>query len=327
MMVGRSSFLCAVLLLLAGCAGERPVREDLSPRVDVELSAFRVKVGEPFTLGVTVFHPEGRKVEVELDAEAMGLRLLDRSEKGPERLAGGLCRSRFVFELAGYVPGPVEVGPVEARIEGLREPLRSSRLVLEILDPLGAGAKVDLSALRPEKGPVPVPARARRRLVAYALSLAVAALAACGGVLWVLLRRRRPAEERGPTPYEAALAALAGLLERIPAEEDLQAVYYEAGLVLRRFIEECYGIRAARQTTEEFLEAAREGLASGVREGLEAYLAHCDMVKYARLPAGREEAERAVKKAREFVERAWRHLRREEGGGAPPGPQPQPAGA
>ena len=95
------------------------------------------------------------------------------------------------------------------------------------------------------------------------------------------------------------------LLRRaLPSKGRFKDFYVELTMVVRRYIERRYAIRAPRQTTEEFLEAARNNRDFSVEtlDGLRAFLAAADLVKFAGAEATPELADEAVGKARAYLE-------------------------
>ena len=76
--------------------------------------------------------------------------------------------------------------------------------------------------------------------------------------------------------------------------------------ILRRYVELRFGLRAPEQTTEEFLVSvsalATGGLIAAHRDLLEAFLQHCDLVKFARHRPTPSAMEETFESAKTFVE-------------------------
>jgi hypothetical protein len=126
--------------------------------------------------------------------------------------------------------------------------------------------------------------------------------------VWLWLRSRRSA---GPVAvlvpaHEVALRRLAALMEQKLVERGLAERFFgEASLILRRYIEDRFGLRAPERTTEEFLAEAGSSMVlfdEDVRV-LGKFLSRADMVKFAAVVPGSEEAERAAGLVRDFIER------------------------
>ena len=102
-----------------------------------------------------------------------------------------------------------------------------------------------------------------------------------------------------------ALAALEHLqLQDLIGQERIEEFYVRVSTILRRYVELRFGLRAPEQTTEEFLIStlATGGLIAAHCDLLEAFLQHCDLVKFARhrpLPSAMEET---FESAKTFVE-------------------------
>jgi hypothetical protein len=125
---------------------------------------------------------------------------------------------------------------------------------------------------------------------AVALALAGAALAVLTW-WWRRLRHARPAPSPLPTPsgsppWEIALAEherLAALLR----PETSRDYGIASTTVLRRYLEERYGLQAPRLATEEFLAVASrtEALPTEHRQSLDRFLRLCDFLKFGRYTA------------------------------------------
>ena len=74
--------------------------------------------------------------------------------------------------------------------------------------------------------------------------------------------------------------------------------------ILRRYIEQCFGIRAPEQTTEEFLAGLEKG--SGFPDNynrlLKDFLRHCDLVKFAEHQPRTSDIRNTFNSCREFIE-------------------------
>lgn len=163
-----------------------------------------------------------------------------------------------------------------------------------------AAAPGEVSAkLRPARI-LPSPRRFLLWAAAAAGALVLAALAA-------LLARRlgRAAAVRRLTPKSRALHELGVLLGRdLPSKGRFKDYYAELALVVRRYVERRHGIRAPRQTTEEFLASAagRPEFPAETVGRLRDFLESADLVKFAGVAASRESAQSAAAVARTYLE-------------------------
>jgi hypothetical protein len=74
-------------------------------------------------------------------------------------------------------------------------------------------------------------------------------------------------------------------------------------LILRRYVERRFGLRAPERTTEEFLGELRETsvLDDGLKKLLRAFLQHADLVKFAQLRPLGDEIEGTLSSCRDFI--------------------------
>jgi hypothetical protein len=127
-----------------------------------------------------------------------------------------------------------------------------------------------------------------------------AALAALVYGSWRWYRHARNAPK---LPYEIALARLerARALMTPSTARDFSI---EVSEIVRSYIEARFRVRAARQTTEEFLHNLLEpsdALLAGHRELLGDFLNHCDLAKFARWILSLEEMESMYSSVHVFI--------------------------
>ena len=140
-------------------------------------------------------------------------------------------------------------------------------------------------------------------LIAVPAGLAVAAIA-----LFLLLRRKREqalAIEYVPA-HEWARRQIAALVaDDLIGKGQVQEFYYRISAIVRGYIERRYGVSAPEMTTEEFLAATAGDFrfAAGSEAELQAFMAACDLVKYARHRPAAGEWNDLLRTAAQFVER------------------------
>ena len=99
------------------------------------------------------------------------------------------------------------------------------------------------------------------------------------------------------SPIERAWVELDRLLKKgLPGRGRYKDFYVELTMVVRRYIQRKYGIRAPHLTTEEFLREAKPS------DELRAFLESADMVKFAGVEATPEMADSATASARDYLE-------------------------
>ena len=127
--------------------------------------------------------------------------------------------------------------------------------------------------------------------------------------LFLAAKAKREAERRiiRKPAHEIAMERLTALEARgLPSTlEGVVRFFSESSLILRQYIEDRFALRAPERTSEEFLVEARRSnrLDADQVVVLERYLSLCDQVKFARRPAGEEDARATLGTIRDFVER------------------------
>ncbi len=148
----------------------------------------------------------------------------------------------------------------------------------------------------------------------YPLWVVILAGVAALGVLvllGLLIRRwmkNRPAPE-APAPRAIALAALEDARRKV-GEVDPYAFSILVSDVLRGYVSEQFNLPATRRTSPEFLaDVARSTAFSGQeRTLLKEFLEAADLIKFARVDAGRRESEQLLEQAIRFVKGEAREL-------------------
>ena len=139
-----------------------------------------------------------------------------------------------------------------------------------------------------------------------AAALAASALVLAG--IWFLVRfLARKVKEHRMSPIERAWVELDRLLKKgLPGRGRYKDFYVELTMVVRRYVQRKYGIKAPHLTTEEFLREVADnasqvsGLSSNV-SSLRKFLESADMVKFAGVEATPEMADEATDSARTYI--------------------------
>jgi len=143
------------------------------------------------------------------------------------------------------------------------------------------------------------------KLVGWVSLAVLAALAALAGIVALVKYLARRVKEHRMSPIERAWVELDRLLKKgLPGRGRYKDFYVELTMVVRRYVQRKYGIKAPHLTTEEFLREFREqGAGNGeqVREELRKFLESADMVKFAGVEATPEMADSATDSARGYL--------------------------
>ena len=134
------------------------------------------------------------------------------------------------------------------------------------------------------------------KLVGWIAAALVAILGLLALVVLLVKYLARRIKEHRMSPIERAWVELDRLLKKgLPGRGRYKDFYVELTMVVRRYIQRRYGIRAPHMTTEEFLRAAKPS------DELRRFLESADMVKFAGVEATPEMADEATDSARGYL--------------------------
>lgn len=134
------------------------------------------------------------------------------------------------------------------------------------------------------------------KLVGWVSAALVALVFVLAGVWFAVRYLARKVKEHRMSPIERAWVELDRLLKKgLPGRGRYKDFYVELTMVVRRYIQRKYGIKAPHMTTEEFLRAAKPS------DELKRFLESADMVKFAGVEATPEMADEATDSARGYL--------------------------
>jgi hypothetical protein len=228
----------------------------------------------------------------------------------PQPVPGAPGRYRLELVITAFRPGNVSLPPLPVAAAQLRGEETSPQAPLQLrTPPLSFVVRSVLPAQgeptpRPPTPPQPLPAGSTFWWSAGALALAC--LLAGGALLW---RRRGLATSRPAAPPLPPFGQFLRELSALAAEPSTERVHTGVSIALRRLLAALLGFPAAERTTTEIDHELRRGrLTAPLRRRLLELLRRCDEVKFARLPATRDEARERLATARELGEEVRREL-------------------
>jgi len=265
------------------------------------------------TLTLTVEAEAGVTVEMPAFGEALGrFSIVDFTPRRRTDPKGGTLASQR-YTLQAPMSGKHRVPPL--RIEFLDErpgqitggepaeyrELLTDELTVDITSVLPEGAVLDeLRPVRPALDELQSSGLLRHWPWGLAILAGAAALAGL-----ILHWRRRAAERARITAYDKAMGRMMALEQRgFPSPDHADAWYVELSDIVRRYLEDRYGVRAPELTTEEFLQEAHRAaeLSASHREVLSSFLERCDRVKFAAYHPDEAESRQALEAARRFLD-------------------------
>jgi hypothetical protein len=287
-------------LLLAATAAA-----DWAPTVTARLGRDEAHVGDLVDLHVTVIHRKDVGVALPARIDLGKLTLLDTKTSSVD-LRDGRVRTEFVFDVAAYQTGDLEIPSVEivatgpdgrTRTVGVGPiPLRIASLLPDVPDP------------RPRPDAVPIPAPQRDwRLVAWAGAVVAAGVAVLLVRAWRKRRAARAAQSPALPPEPPHVIALRRLAELAASDllerGEVKTFYERLSLALRDYLGARHGFDALEMTTAELALALARAGAPGLSAQVDGLLSGCDLVKFAKHRPVAAVARGALDEAVHLVER------------------------
>ena len=142
------------------------------------------------------------------------------------------------------------------------------------------------------------------KLVGWAALAVLAILAVLAALVWLARYITRRVKEHRMSPIERAWVELDRLLKKgLLGRGRYKDFYVELTMVVRRYVQRKYGIKAPHLTTEEFLRESsnRRIVELSNAAALRKFLENADLVKFAGVEATPEMADEATDSAREYL--------------------------
>jgi hypothetical protein len=312
-MGARHWLWCVNLVLCLGVLGAVQAGGQTAAQTGSQAGAVRtwaskstVTVGDTLTYHVDVIAPDSTGVLFGAPASKLGeFESLQHIIRPKQELVGGMTLWGEDYVVAVYSPGVHSIPPVQVTVvapDGEMWALLGDTLKVAVASVLGDGEET----LRDIKGIVSEPARG---LWPWIVVAGVGGALALVLWLWVRRRRRIPTLVRSAAPVPpdvAALRRLDGLLKaRLLEAGRFKAFYTELSDILRDYIYARFSLPAGEMTTAELTEGMeRSGLSATFRCDTCFILDESDMVKFAKVTPGIENAYGTAVRAKTLIERS-----------------------
>jgi hypothetical protein len=234
--------------------------------------------------------------------------IIDWHTTQPELMDNRKKKITRSYVLEPFLSGDYKIPSMEARFykkaegEAKGHSLSTSEIAIKVNSLLPADMKdMKMNDIKP---PVPYPTDYRKWMLIGGGALL---LVSAGVMTWIYIKRRRKmvdAQAVMLTPHEIAYKELDELAaENLIERGQIKLYYQRVSGILRRYIENRFGLRAPEQTTEEFLAGLDmdKGFPDSYRPLLKTFLRHCDLVKFAEYRPGYDDILRAFESCRDFV--------------------------
>jgi len=287
------------------------VTESGPVKATVQVWPAKPTLGDPMWLRLTVESAANVAATVPVDIDALGRFAVTGWDRRDDRKPDGALVQVRSYELAAPSSGKQRIPPLRIEILDQRGTstststsaieLLTDEVPIEIAPVLAAKTSAELRAARGELDPEV----GRKPWWPYATAAAVALVLAVGGVVGLRRLRERRAVLARLSAYDHAIARLTALEAKgAPDEAATDGWFVELSSIVRRYLEDRFGLRAPELTTEEFLQEARRApaLTPAHREQLTAFLEECDRVKFAGYRPGADESIATLRAARAFID-------------------------
>lgn len=298
--------ICSVALFIASSA-QAAFTANISPRADITIKLSSpddtITLNRDFMLTLQVESPVDVIVTLpDLRGRFSGFTLAE--DFSGERIeAGTRARRESQWRLTPDATGPWRLAPFAVTLTGKTGRVESfATKAVRFPDPPPRVAVTgDVEA---NFSPDWIPPTLKTISLWVLMGLVVIGL---GFLLNFLLKQvKRKIREYKMSPSERALTELARLMDKhLPELGQYKTFYVELTLVVRRYIERSYQVKASRQTTQEFLSSiltdsrfSQETVAE-----LSRFLESADMIKFAGVEATIDQAQNATNSAKQYITR------------------------
>lgn len=307
--VGRFGAV-AVVAAVVGIGPQAASAQDFGVVMEVDTTV--IHVGDPVSVVLGVDHPADWSVQWADSLDIAPFEVLEYAVTGPGSAPGGGAgpdaadgaRSVATLTVTSFELGELEIPPIEIAVAG-----PDGAVQVLSTDPFRIGVVsvgLDESGeIRDIRGPLGI-ARNWWALVPWLL---LAAAAGAGAVYMYRRRRARPVAEVvkpkvPPRPFHLVALEALDELERSSLLERGQVKRWHVRVseIIRTYVEGQLEVPALEMTTGEVVAGLRGAALGGrVTGAFHAFLARCDLVKFAKLRPGTDESRELLGAARTLV--------------------------
>lgn len=313
-------WLSLLALLLASCSSDSTDKAqkfegaetttDRGPaKVTVRLDKPEATIADKLSLEIEITADPGHSVEFPGFDDKIGeFGILSRSKTQPELIDGDRTREIHRYTLEPFLSGDYSIPPIKLSFQKEGEDatyeIETDEIPVKIASLLAEDvANIEIHDIT---GPVELPGKGLSYWLGFLAAIILVWVPIGAFVWWLWKRRTIKVEESEPPllPHQLALSQLDALIaEELPKKGMTKEFYQRISDILRRYIENRFGVHAPGQTTEEFLVEHRESsfLSTAHRYLLSEFLQHCDLVKFAEHQPDEEELEKTITTCRGFI--------------------------
>ncbi len=321
----NNAFLFFVLLtfVFAGCSPSdekeqaqkaEPEYEGIEKKYDrgpvtlvVRTDRKQLTIADKLHLSLLVTCDEDYEVELPAFGEKLeSFGIADYETVKPQLLDTGKVHFGRIYTLEPFLSGEYTIPAMTLNFKKKNDPnanqhaIESEPLTIQVTSLLPENvAELDV---KPIVGPLQLPDQGFNAWLLPIFALVLVCLGT-GGYFW---RRRKPKKikiVRKPA-HELAYEQLEQLIAAdLIKKGQVKLFYLKISNILRHYVENRFGLHAPERTTEEFLmELSTDGLLNpDQKKLLQAFLTHCDLVKFAEVTPTTVEIQKTFDSCRTFI--------------------------
>jgi hypothetical protein len=284
--------------------------------VTMQLSSTKITIADKLELALYAAIPEEYEIEMPSFTTTLGDFSVNDFHTSPPRLTGATNNTQIIvqktFILEPYLPGTYTIPALKITYQEKRDDSVTNELFTEEVEITVTSFLPDDSddlQIKDIRPPEELPLDKNKLLWLAGTILLIIILVIAAFVFW----RKKQGEIVDvlvqAKPDEIAFQELDKLLaENLLARGKVKHFHLRISDILRRYIENRFGLKAPERTTEEFLaELTRDrqmqkALLGNHKKLLGEFLIQCDLVKFAKHEPSVEESGKTVTVCREFIE-------------------------
>ena len=278
-------------------------------RVTLDVNKKQINIAERINLTIRMEIDEDYEVELPSFGDKLEqFGIVDYHTSQPELMDNNRKVIKRTYVLEPFLSGEYKIAPMKITFfkkgEGKDEKhyVETPDISIKVTSLLPEDLKkLKLNEIVP---PLPYPQSYRIWIYVGAGLLVIAVLA--GGFFYY--RKRSYATEVAGVrlkAHEIAYMELKALVdENLIDKGDIKQFYLRLSAIVRRYIENRFGLRAPEQTTEEFLNGLEKAdyFPAEYKPLLKNFLKHCDLVKFARFEPGTEDIQNSFDSCKAFIQ-------------------------